>query len=854
MTRITIADAAAELLSEHRALSSEEIGRSLAERGSTRAANPTQAASRALGADDRFSRLTDGRWAMPSHLADGATLSHRLLPQEVENGMLAVDPDLALLSAFARVGLSADNGERIEFVFDEDARETLGIDCAAVLVLPDDWLEQPAGALVDVRVAGGRLSMAAGTEPQAAARMVVRRMAEAARSRLESMTWVYPPPTAELDFVLLDMLADDPALLADPVPPLGDALRAAGLEVHRGHVGLPGTDWETVDEFFALEDDDLDDDVAWDDDDFGDDDAWEAEDEATDPFSAALAGRLDLDEEDVERVQVVAAALDLHHAGRLDDTRTLHGLADVLAWPGVAILTALQASVDPDVEPFAAAIAAAARGQDAAGPEFVLGACAEARDDTDTAERHLLASYDADPEFGPAAVGLSRWAEDRGDYATALGLLRSAGVPPSDAQRRWLESIVRPISDKIGRNEPCPCGSGRKYKACHLGRPGIPRIDPASALLHKVERWLQRPGTGDLADEVIDEADPDPSLDHDEIHEVPLIDDILLFDRGELERYLEIRGQLLPEAELALGRTWLETRRSLYEVQGVRPGSGVTLRDMFTDAVVELPDRSISTSSQPLDVVCVRLLPDGAGSLIALGGFTVPRMRRDQATELVRSGDGPALLHWLLTPAAPLRLRNMDGEPILLVTLEYRVKDPSETARALERKLSAESPGRYIENVKRKGETWIRGSISLDGDLATIEANSAKRAARLERTLLSAAPGATLLRRDEQTVADATAGARAEGTLPEPLDPATDPAVAAAMEEFIRGYEERWINEPVPALGGLTPRKAAADPKARPGLEALLDDMAWQQRQSGGHGLMDAARLRRLLALPERPT
>lgn len=24
---------------------------------------------------------------------------------------------------------------------------------------------------------------------------------------------------------------------------------------------------------------------------------------------------------------------------------------------------------------------------------------------------------------------------------------------------------------KISRNDPCPCGSGRKYKKCHLGRP-----------------------------------------------------------------------------------------------------------------------------------------------------------------------------------------------------------------------------------------------------------------------------------------------------------------------------------------------------------------------------------------------
>jgi preprotein translocase subunit SecA len=27
----------------------------------------------------------------------------------------------------------------------------------------------------------------------------------------------------------------------------------------------------------------------------------------------------------------------------------------------------------------------------------------------------------------------------------------------------------RPVTtgDKIGRNEPCPCGSGKKYKRCH---------------------------------------------------------------------------------------------------------------------------------------------------------------------------------------------------------------------------------------------------------------------------------------------------------------------------------------------------------------------------------------------------
>ncbi|MBI9086513.1 MAG: SEC-C domain-containing protein [Desulfobacterales bacterium] len=32
----------------------------------------------------------------------------------------------------------------------------------------------------------------------------------------------------------------------------------------------------------------------------------------------------------------------------------------------------------------------------------------------------------------------------------------------------WEQAPVR--SRKIGRNDPCPCGSGKKYKKCCLGK------------------------------------------------------------------------------------------------------------------------------------------------------------------------------------------------------------------------------------------------------------------------------------------------------------------------------------------------------------------------------------------------
>jgi len=39
----------------------------------------------------------------------------------------------------------------------------------------------------------------------------------------------------------------------------------------------------------------------------------------------------------------------------------------------------------------------------------------------------------------------------------------------SQAERKRAE-LTDVKSDKIGRNEPCPCGSGKKYKHCCLGK------------------------------------------------------------------------------------------------------------------------------------------------------------------------------------------------------------------------------------------------------------------------------------------------------------------------------------------------------------------------------------------------
>ena len=49
------------------------------------------------------------------------------------------------------------------------------------------------------------------------------------------------------------------------------------------------------------------------------------------------------------------------------------------------------------------------------------------------------------------------------DYEEALA---AAAVPADDAEKPAVAPFVRG-GDKVGRNDPCPCGSGKKYKQCH---------------------------------------------------------------------------------------------------------------------------------------------------------------------------------------------------------------------------------------------------------------------------------------------------------------------------------------------------------------------------------------------------
>jgi hypothetical protein len=65
------------------------------------------------------------------------------------------------------------------------------------------------------------------------------------------------------------------------------------------------------------------------------------------------------------------------------------------------------------------------------------------------------------------------------------------------------------------------------------------------------------------------------------------------------------------------------------------------------------------------------------------------------------------------------------------------------------------------------------------------------------------------------------------------------------LDEVGRNYEERWLDMEIPALGGATPREAAADPALRPDLLTLLAEFP----DTDEVGQMSPARIRAALGL-----
>ncbi len=405
------------------------------------------------------------------------------------------------------------------------------------------------------------------------------------------------------------------------------------------------------------------------------------------------------------------------------------------------------------------------------------------------------------------------------------------------------------------RNDPCPCGSGKKYKHCHM-RPD--EADAPSALdsghdgaVERALSWLAerhrkafKTALGKLMDELIPAAAPSLSeLGAELLEQIQINMTEWLLADGEMF----VKGPQLRINAVLLGpdgpgfstgqRHWLaqlaEQPLWLYSVTEVRSGEGVTLCDAldFQALPVAVQERAGSATMKPGMVLGCRVVPTPSRN--ELSGAMYPfsmlaaQAAIDEVRALIETQPQPENQRTLIglciarswarqfteAPRMPQFIDAQSGEPMLLVTDHYRVIDASALALAL-------AACADVDGDEKNG--WYREFEGSDGQVRSqVAINPGKRRDRIElfyRTQRHADDGRAwfdgvaaaavkYLHREISSPQDLPplAGANAK-KKPRPALPPE--AMAQAIEQVIRRSYANWADEPIPALDRKTPRQA----------------------------------------------
>jgi hypothetical protein len=510
-------------------------------------------------------------------LTDGIVLTHRLSAAELADEHLDLDTDLA---GFLRCpDPHVDDGP---LHVDEP-----GGGEPARWGGPPDWLAgSTAGALLAVRATkDGAVTISALDEEPAAPAELVAALRAVYETELEE-----PGLPVRAETLVIGLLHRDRAAFAEPRPPLTELAAAAGL-LRRG-------------------------------DEFAHDESVWTEAEAVDQ-SFRLVTRVETEEQGEAAVRAFALLADARDPAALREALDLMQDPEVLE----SVVEELLREPDDDGERVRATVAlterlvaVAGRSPREAVARWIAAVAAERDGRVLDAESHLRAAAVAAPGWPLVEDRLAWYESDRGDATAAAARWTAIGVRADDPELAAVRPFATPAGPEPGRNDPCWCGSGRKYKQCHLGRPARAEL-PARAgwLYQKAVAYVERRG-GAATAELAWWAD---TLDAD--WDAPEVVDAALDEGGWGERFLAERGPLLPPDEADLAATWATVVPGLYEVERVRFGEGVTLRDRRGDDRI---DARPTTGVRPEmgELVLARALPDGSGSgHLLVAAIAVPR-------------------------------------------------------------------------------------------------------------------------------------------------------------------------------------------------------------------------------------
>jgi hypothetical protein len=330
-----------------------------------------------------------------------------------------------------------------------------------------------------------------------------------------------------------------------------------------------------------------------------------------------------------------------------------------------------------------------------------------------------------------------------------------------------------------------------------------------------------------------------------------------------LELFLQREGRRLRPGE----RRYLERARTthlrLYEVLDVRLDEGLELQDLWGKSRVGVRERLATRQLVRWDVLGARVTPDEDGVPVMDGTpYLYPAAKKDAMLKDLRRanrefrkqalGDdaeffrtcGPLFFWWwiehvVLAARIRLRLRTPEGDEVIFARAVFDVLDAPalEAALAAHPALARGSGGGYawLEPESADGLRRNVGTFVPEPGRLVLETTSEARAER-GRAFLEALAGAAVRYRATSLESVQQAVQRRLPRAARSADEVPSEVAAQAALAFYERHYRGWVDTPLPALGGKTPRAAAASKTGRPRLVALLKEIesrAARQRLAG---------------------
>jgi len=295
-----------------------------------------------------------------------------------------------------------------------------------------------------------------------------------------------------------------------------------------------------------------------------------------------------------------------------------------------------------------------------------------------------------------------------------------------------------------GRNDPCPCGSGRKYKHCCLR--AADADDARRVRLREAEGVLvpalMAYADAELGDEFFDEAWEEFFVwenvpgDVDESREYgTTFDPFLVFsfvpDAAEAGlpadrpteplalHFLHHEVESCPDFEREFLEQACRSHASFFAVEATAPGRSVDLKDILTGRRFHVLEQSASRTFQPGHLTYARVVTAGGASImIGAAPWIIPaawhvpviefrercRPRSMMTREDLHEWDIEirAFYHHivdrLLHPRLP-QLANTDGDPIEMISMTYDLSIPAAEAFLRLKPLAALRGEEHVDDV-----------------------------------------------------------------------------------------------------------------------------------------------------------